>query len=201
MSPFAQQFQPSKLHDAKPGDIMGFSGDSWASAGINVATFGIPWWSLSHVGILGEHDGKLLLFESTTFNTEPCEITGKVIQGSQAHDLEKKIAGYHGKVYHYPLYRKLYEHERTRLNDFLHATLGHPYDKIGAFRAGGNGFSWLESQLCERDLSSLFCSEWCAAAHDEIGIFPNEDDARWNPNHFVRTERHMGLLKRPRRNK
>ena len=58
----------------KAGDIIGFSGDSWMSAGINMATYGIPFWSLSHVGIVGEHDGELLLFESTELNKLPCAI-------------------------------------------------------------------------------------------------------------------------------
>lgn len=199
MSPFVQQFEVSKLRDPKAGDIMGFCGDSWSSAGINVVTYGIPWWGLSHVAILGDHEGKLLLFESTTFNPEPCCISGKVIEGSQAHIIENRLAQYQGKVWHYPLYRSLYDFEQDRLTKYLHATLGHPYSKIGAFRAGGIGFSWLESQLCETDLSSLFCSEWCASAHAEIGIFPNENGARWNPNHFCRAERRMGILKTPRR--
>jgi len=120
MSPFTQECEISKLGDIKVGDIFGFSGDSWASAGINVVTYGFPWWSLSHCGIIGEHDGRLLLFESTTFNSDPCIITGKLIQGSQAHDLESTLARYRGKVWHYPLYRKLFEHERQRLNEFLH---------------------------------------------------------------------------------
>jgi len=189
------------MSEFKAGDILGFSGDAWASAGINLGSFGIPFWDLSHIGIVGEHEGRLLLFESTTFNDKPCVILGKKIKGSQAHELADTIADYQGKVWHYPLYRRLFEHERIRLNDFLHETIGHPYDKIGAFRAGGIGFSWLESQLREVDLSALFCSEWTAAAHAEIGIFPNDNGARWNPNHFARTERRMGILRRPGRRK
>jgi hypothetical protein len=41
----------------KPGDILGFSGDTWVSATINLATYGIPYWHLSHVGIVAEWDG------------------------------------------------------------------------------------------------------------------------------------------------
>jgi hypothetical protein len=183
----------------KPGDIIGFTGSHWKSCAINLATYGIPWWSLSHIGIVGEHSGSLLLFESTTFNTQPCVITGKFIQGSQAHHLEGAVNNYNGKVWHYSLYRSLFDHERHRLNDFLYDTLGRPYDRIGAFRAGGVGFSWLESKLRGADLSSIFCSEWCASAHAAIGIFPNDNGARWNPNLFARTERKMGLLRKPRR--
>ncbi len=185
--------------DIKVGDILGFSGDAWGSAAINCVTYGIPWWGLSHVGIVGEFNGRMLLFESCTSNTTPCVIQGKLFKGSQAQDILPKITNYEGKVWHYPLYRNLFKHERDRLQDFLLETVGHPYDNIGAFRAGGIGFSWLESKLRHDDLSSLFCSEWCASAHGEIGVFPNDDGARWNPNYFVRTERRMGLLKKPRR--
>jgi hypothetical protein len=185
--------------DLQPGDIIGFSGNGWPSVLINLASYGIPWWSLSHVGIMGEHEGKLLLFESTTLNDDSCEVTGQLHKGSQAHSLAKKLATYKGKIWHYPLYRRLFDHERERLNAFLAATIGLPYDAIGAFRAGGLGFSWIESKLREADLHSLFCSEWCAAAHAEIGLFPTDNGSRWNPNLFCRTQRRMGILKKPRR--
>ena len=45
---------PRPRPEPKAGDIIGFSGDSWLSVGINLATYGIPFWSLSHVGILGD---------------------------------------------------------------------------------------------------------------------------------------------------
>lgn len=185
--------------DVLPGDIIGFSGAGWISSGITLATWGLPYMSLSHVGIMGEHDGRLLLFESTTLNSDPCEITGKRIAGSQAHSLDYRLANYRGKVWHYPLYRPLFPYENQRLTEFLEATIGRPYDKIGAFRSGGEGFSWLEARLREQDLHSLFCSEWCAAAHAEIGIFATDNVSRWNPNRFTRTERHAGILRKPRR--
>jgi len=189
-------FDPAHV---QPGDIIGFSGEGAVSIFINLVTYGIPLWSISHVGIVGEHDGKLLIFESTTTNTVACEVTGKCISGSQAHSLQHHIDTYKGRLWHYPLYRSLFSHERDRLNTFLHTTVGLSYDNIGAFRAGGFGFSWLESQLREADLHSLFCSEWCAAAHAEIGLFATDNVARWSPNLLTRTERRMGILKKPRR--
>lgn len=182
-----------------PGDIIGFSGEGLISSGITLATYGLPWLSLSHVGIMGEHDGRLLLFESTTLSSDPCEITGRVIAGSQAHSLDYRLAHYRGKVWHYPLYRPLFDHENKRLTEFLEATIGLPYDKIGAFRTSGIGFSWLEARLRDQDLHSLFCSEWCAAAHAEIGIFATNNVSRWSPNLFTRTERHAGVLRKARR--
>jgi len=194
-------WQQDEFSELKAGDIIGFSGEGWLSTGITLATYGIPYWSLSHVGIMGRSakDGRLLLFESTTLAELPCEITGKPIAGSQAHSLDTRLASYRGKAWHYPLYRPLFDHEDKRLTQFLEATVGLPYDKIGAFRAGGFGYSWLESQLRECDLHALFCSEWCAAAHAEIGIFAVDNPARWSPNLLVRTERHKGILRKPRR--
>lgn len=182
-----------------PGDIIGFSGTAWSSAAISLLTYGVPYWSLSHVGIVGEHDGRLLFFESTEDYPKPCEVLGKCINGSQAHDLDTVVADYAGRVWHYPLYRPLFTHEKDRLSEFLHATIGLPYDTIGAFRAGGFGFSWLEARLRHQDLSALFCSEWVAAAHAQVGIFATDNVSRWNPSLLVRTERRAGILKKPRR--
>lgn len=187
------------LSDVQPGDIIGFCGDNWMSAGICLVTYGIPFWSLSHVGIMGEYNGRQLLFESTTLDHKPCEITGKLINGSQAHSLDTTVADYTGRIWHYPLVRPLYTHERKRLNQFLLSTIGRPYDMIGAFRSGGAGFSWIESHLREQDLHSLFCSEWCAAAHADIGIFHTDDDSKWNPNALTRAERRAGILRKPKR--
>lgn len=183
----------------QPGDIIGFTGHNWISWGINLATFGIPWWSISHVGIMGEHNGRLLLFESTTLNSDPCEITRQPIAGSQAHYLDTRLRGYDGAIWHYPLYRSLYDHERKRLNEFLVSTIGLPYDTIGAFRSGGRTFSWIESMLFEQDLHALFCSEWCAAAHAQIGLLPTDSASKWNPNRFIRYQRRAGVLKKPER--
>ncbi len=194
----------SRLYQAnefKPGDIIAFSGNAWSSAAINLATWGIPWWSISHVGIVahgGASHGQLL-FESVSGKAVPCEITGQVIDGTQAHSLESVVNGYDGKVWHYPLYRQLFAHEDKRLTDFLLSTVGVPYDRLGAFRAGYTLFSWVESQIHEEDLTKLFCSEWCAAAHAVMGLLPSDNAGRWNPNYLCRYERRMGLLRKPRR--
>ena len=178
------------------GDLIGFSGSDWLSAGINLTTYGVPGWSLSHVGIVGEYRDEVVLFESTTLSELPCLVQGKVVSGAQVHPIEDRLAGYTGRVWHYPLYRSLYKHERLRLNEFLCSRVGTPYDAIGAFRSAGVGYSWIESWLQPADLSSLFCSEWCAAAHAATGIFANAHVSRWNPNRFVRAERRAGILRR-----
>jgi len=186
--------------DLKAGDVIGFSGNSWISGLINIGTYGIPGWGISHVGIMAHaDDGRLLLFESTTLENMPCEISGECFNGTQAHDLDKVLKVYDGKVWHYPLYRPLYESEAKRLTKFLMATIHTPYDAMGAFRSAGVGLSWVESCFREQDLHMIFCSEWVAAAYADIGILPTVDAARWNPNHLCRTLRRKELVFKPRR--
>ena len=193
------KFRPVDVPEFKAGDILGFSGHALLSAWINLMTYGIPFWGLSHCGIIAEHQGQLVLFESCAETPDPCIVQEKLVSGSQAHDIDRAVASYPGKVWHYPLYRKLYDFESKRLSKFLRGSLGMPYDTIGAFRATGVGFSTLESMLRPADLSSLFCSEWCCAAHSDIGVFPTDHSGRYSPNRFVRTERRHGILLKPTR--
>ena len=197
LAKLSQIVHPAEI---KAGDVIGFSGCTWIGTIINIGTYGIPFYGISHVGIMAHAaDGRLLLFESTTLEKMPCEIAGTCFDGTQAHDLNKVVPVYNGKVWHYPLYRPLYDYEDGRLTEFLMATIHTPYDAMGAFRSAGVGFSWLESCLREQDLHHIFCSEWVAAAYAEIGIMPTANAARWNPNHLCRTLRRRELVLAPRR--
>ena len=198
--------QLAGIDQLAPGDIIGYSGDNWLSWMVNLATYGVPWWNLSHIGIVGEYTfpGKtvpeLLLFESTESTSElPCAITGKPFHGSQAFHISPRLQEYQGKVWHYPLCRPLYDFERARLNKFLMDTLHIPYDEMGACRSAGIGLSWIESLLREQDLTSIFCSEWCCAAHTYIGLFRTDNVSRWSPNRFVRVERRVHILRKRQR--
>ena len=147
--------------EIKTGDIIGFSGRSWIIAGINIATYGIPLWGISHVGIMANSpDGKLRIFERMSLDGDiPCEITGKVICGTQAHSLHFILQHYQGRAWHYPLYRPLYPTEDERLTEFLIDTLGTPYDAMGPFRSAGVGLSWIESLFHPSNLHTIFCSD------------------------------------------
>jgi len=190
-------FTPDEL---KAGDLIGFSGHCWSSALVNIATYGIPFWGLSHCGIMARaDDGRLLLFESTEFKNLPCEITGQVFLGTQAHTLENVLRIYPGKAWRYPLYRSLYSTEDTRLTEFLMGTVSTPYDYMGAFRSGGVGLSWIESLFREQCLTSLFCSEWVAAAYAYVGLWATDNVSRWSPNRLVRRLRRAEILRKPQR--
>jgi len=181
------------------GDIIGFTGYNRISAGVVLGSLGVPFYSLSHVGIIGECGGEKLLFESSTLGPEPCVIQGKTFDGTKAVCLDDKLAGYKGRAWHYPLYRSLYEHESKRLNEFLISHVGISYDKIGAFRAGGFVFSWIQSWFRDQDFSRLFCSEYCAAAYADIGLFNSESASMWSPCQLVHKLRSTHILKKPKR--
>lgn len=181
----------------KVGDIVSFSGVGWPSIVVNLGSYGIPWLHASHIGIMGEYKGELLLFESTTLSNLPCVIRCEPFKGTQAVRLEDRVASYEGRIHHYPLYCELYHDEAARLNAFLIDHIGIPYDTIGAFRSGGTAWSWLESWLREEDLSRIFCSEFCAAGHREIGMMRTDNVSSWNPNKFIRHERWEETLSKP----
>lgn len=181
----------------RPGDLIGFSGRGWMSDFINVVTYGIPRWGLSHVGIVGDFAGRRLLFESTTLDEEPCEIQRRCVQGVQAHEVEGRVDKYAGRVWHYPLYRPLSHEESYDLTAFLMLHMGQPYDELGAIRSGGLGLSFIESLLRPECLHSIFCSELVAAAHREVKVFQTYSVSRWSPNRLVRVERHHRALCKP----
>lgn len=183
----------------QPGDIIGFSGTSAVSDVINLGTWGIPRWSISHVGILAEFDGRQLLVESTTLDPLPCEILHKKFDGVQAHVLADVLAKYEGRVWQYGLYRPLYDFERNRLSVFLGGLIGTPYDASAAFRSADVGLSWFESLLRDQDLHSIFCSELVVAALSDIGIMPSVSPQRWSPNKLCRFLRHHEIVCRPLR--
>lgn len=180
----------------KPGDILAFSGHTVAGVVINLATYGIPFVSINHVGVLAESDGRLLFFDSTRWEM-PCEIQGEVYLGAQAQTIENAVAAYPGKVWHYPLYRPLFTAENQRLSEYLQRTVGTPYDLLGAALSAGFLFSWLTSRLRRQCLQEVFCSEMLAATYAYIGLMPTANASRWNPNRLIRHLRRQGALARP----
>ena len=77
----------------RAGDLIGFSDPGPIGTAINLATWGIPGWGLSHVAILADHPDydRPLLFESTTLDDQPCAILGRCIHGTQAHEVEGRV--------------------------------------------------------------------------------------------------------------
>jgi hypothetical protein len=182
-----------------PGDIVGFSGYSPQSYFINAVTYGLPRWGISHVGIVGEYDGRLLLFESTTGSTLPCYVLNRKIAGTQCHDPSARLHEYRGKAWHYPLRQPLRPWERKALTRYLTGSLGRPYDALGAFHSGASLFAYFMAKVHDENTAALFCSEWCVAALRFIERFDTDHVGRWSPNAFIRECRRRAILISPRR--
>lgn len=180
-----------------PGDILACSGASFQSDFINVVTYGLPRFSVSHVMTCGEYNGKLLLFESTQGCSDPCIIRREHFEGTQAHEVDSRIKGYHGKVWHYRLKQPLRAFERKRYSRFLIDNLGRPYDSPGAFRSGGAAWSWLEAKFHPSCLSALFCSEYVVAALNKIERWDTDHLSKWSPNAFIREGNRRGIFSNP----
>lgn len=183
-----------QLIDLKPGDLIGFSGYNLESYLINLATYGLPAYGLSHLGIVSEWRNELLIFESTTGSATPCVIQQAYVQGTQAQRLASHVLHYRGAIWHYPLVKPLRWSEGKRLTQFLLKTIGRPYDTEGARRSGGKLLSYL---LRRESLEALFCSEWVAAAHRHIERFDTKVASQWSPNALIREERRRGILDDP----
>ena len=172
----------------KAGDILGFCGKDWLSHMINLGSFRLPYFGLSHVGIVSNHDGKLVLFESTTYNLEPCLIMGDKTDGVQAQDIDKRIQTVDAYVYLYSLRDELTHLEEELLDSFLVSKLQARYDMIGAFRSGGKVFSLLEAGIHPENMNTIFCSELCAAAHREVHRLDTKHASYWNPSRLMEYE-------------
>lgn len=166
---------------------------------INLGTWGIPFWSLSHVAIVAAHPntGQPLLFESTTYCRQQCVIRNKWVQGVQAHTPDVRIGLYRGKVWHYPLRESLTVEQGVLLTESCVSYLGVGYDAIGAFRSRATPWGLLERYWRPENLQALFCSEYCAAMEREIGVFRTGHASKWNPNSFARELQRRGIVRRP----
>ncbi len=170
----------------KSGDIIAFSGRNFLSDIINIGTYGIPRWSISHVGIVCKEPSweDEYIFEALPYGVDIHRISGSVDR-------------YKGRVWVYPLYRKLYYHELELFYKLLIGTVGIPYDKLGAGRSAGFLFSSIQALFRGQDLSTFFCSELIANKLSEIGIHPVTNASKWNPNRLVRDLRNDRVVCKP----
>lgn len=179
----------------KSGDLIGFSSHDLSGFMINLGSFGIPFYGLSHIGILAHQNHKLRLYESTTLCELPCLVQKKIVSGAQVHNIDTRVAKYNGKVYHIPLTKPLNQLERLKLTGFLLKSVGRPYDMLGAGLSGGHILRKISRFLRDQDLNNLFCSEWCAAAHNYLNRFHTGNASTWNPNAFYRESRKRNTVK------
>ncbi len=178
--------QKYALEALRAGDVVGFSGQGFVSDAINLGSFGVPRWGLSHIGIIGKYKGERYLFESTTLNKgKPCDIRGEACSGVQAHYLGD-ILDRPGKVWQYKLAQKLQKEQSNKLTTNLLEHLGTAYDYFGAARSGGVLLRKVEGFLRPEDLSTFFCSELVALMLDQLGLISVENASAQSPNSLAR---------------
>lgn len=190
----------------KPGDVLGFNSRSWVSDCINLGSYGIPRYSISHLGIIGHHPDYDNLIYQSCYNPPlfygnhgtpaPCVIQKKIVNGTQAQGYETLI-NYPGKVWWYRLHLPLRNFETDMLSIYLNGTIGRPYDRPGAFEAGGHLIANLMSWWHPECTASFFCSEWVAAAYRQIERFDTDSVSRWSPNAFLRECRRRAIHLKP----
>ena len=174
----------------KVGDIIGFSGSYFASHLINLSTYGIPWYSLSHVGIIANRTqgacDSLVVFEANENCEWPCVIAQRKVSGVQAHWISDIIEDYKGTLWHYRLSKQLNRTKIRLLTKTLKDKIGTPYDWDGAKKAGGYLYSAACAIMYGEDVDSMFCSELVAYALQQVGICDIQNASRWNPNSLMR---------------
>lgn len=163
----------------KTGTIIGFSGRDFISDFINLMTFGIPRWSIAHVGIV--YEGMLVESRSNV--------------GVTATNLEKRITESEGRVYAYQPSRPLYPYEVSRLDQFLFDQIGKQYDLRGALHSGGFIFAALQRCLNDEDLTTLFCSEMVAASLQQTGLLITNHASWLSPNKLCRLATRRGVYR------
>jgi hypothetical protein len=167
------------------GDLVFFSGRSFVSRVIRLRTCS----RFSHVGIvaplahdviarrfllghqyiahriLEDWDERPLLFESTTLGVRPCEIAGRRIEGLQAHDPDRLIDEYDGRVYRMSLRPcwALSVQETLDLAWYLISNIGRRYDTGGALLAGTRLLKHLLTFRAS-DRRTVFCNELVGVA-------------------------------------
>lgn len=194
----------------RPGDLIGFSGGDQVGLAINLFSAGWPfsrpqaWRGLSHVAIVAPLAGHgLVLWESTTLSDCPCLVCGKKLSGVHARWIDDRIteaAGSGAVIWHYPLRNPLVCDLVERLRVFCATFHGLPYDYRGAFDSRATLLACVFRRLFGRDdLSSLFCSEFCGAAHRRLDLWRPKYVSGYSPNSLTRAEIRVGVLGYPGR--
>lgn len=177
-----------------PGDVIGFSRRDCLGWGINLATWGVPGWGLSHVAIVASHpEGCLpVLFESTMMAPTPCIIAKRMVSGVQCHEIRQRIKAYPGRVWLYPRAQRLSNVVDILLCEWLMGKLGTAYDVAGAMRSRRPPW-WARKE----DLLSLFCSELIAASPIIRLLLGEGNASSWSPNRLARVLVRRNLYNKP----
>lgn len=155
-------------NNLKTGDIVLFSGNSWASNFIKFFS-GSKW---SHIGLVVKIDEYdiTLVWESTTLTDLRDINDGIAKKGVQTVPLSSRINTYDGKIAVRHLNRQINDPMKDSLCILRKQLMGKPYEQHETELAKSLlDFGKFENK---EDLSSLFCSELVAESLQCMGIIP-----------------------------
>ncbi|WP_437230437.1 hypothetical protein SH661x_001968 [Planctomicrobium sp. SH661] len=184
--------------DWEPGDILACYGSDLTS---RVIRWGTTWpvdpWSCwsppSHVAMICEFEGRLVLVESTTKCPRNCLVRGERVSGVQIHEPWDRVSDYMLSGGRTDLYRlqgifKLEGHEQLDLQHWLISHFlryGAQYDMRGAVGSGLR-LRHVMRRLYQANLDQVFCSELLAAVLMRLGILNQDDPALYSPGRLLR---------------
>lgn len=166
----------------QPGDILGCAGDSFVSKAIAIGTCKLhqlwrgEWFS--HVAIAAPYYGDQMVWESTTLSPVPCDIRDVMVSGVQAHEPEKWLRIYPGKVWRFRLRKnnELTGLQARHLGEMLTEDLDAKYDMENAILAGTH---WTKRLFWKApDQSSFFCDELVAQRMQDLRVIPKVFNAQ-----------------------
>jgi len=185
------------------GDIITCWGADPVSTFISLKTswpFGNPAlkYAPSHVAIIGEYEGALGWYESTTKCHHKCLYAGEKVSGFQVHEPNKRVADYLGKcggiaIFRLSCFARL-AFDDIRFSQLLRMSLDHRLSYAmdlldGAMLSGTRllKFSYFYSLLVpgvdERD---VFCSEIVSRYMQELGLQNRADPRQFTPGGLLR---------------
>lgn len=185
-----------------PGAVLGFSNRGIVEDTICVMSLALP-GSIHHVGIASAGDDETLVYEAIhgERSRPACYFQQKQTSGLQAHTLSglvEYVRPSGTKIWCYNPRAPLYRHEEIRLENWLRRRVGSPYDLGGALGSGGGLLHQLLSFLVRgENLTTLFCSETCAAALTNAGRLQTRSASHWNPMRLCRHLHRCGGWEKP----
>ena len=189
---------PIDVHALQPGDILACWGGDLLSRVVSLGTCWPVgptslWLPPSHVAVICDYRDQPCWVESTTLCRHSCLVSGKPIEGVQAHLPELRIDDYleHGgrvELYRLSPIDSLSSAESDLLTRILFRYLvGRVrYDKRRAALSGSKVFWLMQSCLPRSSREEMFCSQLIARLLMRLNRLNRANPAWYNPGRLLR---------------
>lgn len=154
----------------------------------------------SHVGIIAPYKvnnrKKLGLWESTTLNKIPDQITNRYLKGVQVTDPDDRLLGAmydRIDVHLYRLRDALSRSETEKLYKYAMKVHGSEYDTGGAI---WSGTKLLKRIFSGESLKSFFCSEFCSVMLREAKRWNGGNPSNMNPSSLIKEITKKGISRK-----